>query len=168
MSLREIKAPHSLDSEPRQLRLFLAGSIEMDTAERWQDRFIKLLDPELPLTVLNPRRDHWDSTWEQRASNPKFSEQVNWELDGLTVADLVLFYFDPNTKAPITLLEFGLQVARMDCWPRLLVVCPDGYWRKGNVDIVCSRNLIRQVDTLEQAARIVKHRVDHMTEMDRL
>jgi len=44
-------------------------------------------------------------------------------------------YFDPATHAPITLCELGL-LARSG---RLLVACPDGYFRKGNVEVVCAR-----------------------------
>lgn len=42
-------------------------------------------------------------------------------------------YFSPNTKSPISLLELGL-FARSG---KVRVVCPEGFWRKGNVDIVC-------------------------------
>lgn len=55
------------------------------------------------------------------------------------MADLIVMYFDPNTKAPITLLELGLFHQK-----NLLVLCPEGYWRKGNVDIVCKLHGIRQ------------------------
>jgi hypothetical protein len=41
----------------------------------------------------------------------------------------------PDTKAPISLLELGL-FARSD---RVVVGCPDGFWRRGNVEIVCQR-----------------------------
>jgi hypothetical protein len=42
-------------------------------------------------------------------------------------------YFDPNTKSPISLLELGLFASSK----KLIVCCPDGFWRKGNVRIVC-------------------------------
>lgn len=44
----------------------------------------------------------------QEASNPQFRQQVEWELNALSVADLIVFYFDPATRSPITLLELGL------------------------------------------------------------
>ena len=43
-------------------------------------------------------------------------------------------YLDPKTKSPISLMELGLQAGSK----KLLVVCPDGFWRKGNVEVVCS------------------------------
>lgn len=50
-------------------------------------------------------------------------------------ADIIAVYFDPNTLSPITLLELGLHAAS----GKLIVCCPDGFWRKGNVRIVCER-----------------------------
>jgi hypothetical protein len=31
----------------------------------------------------------------------------------------------------------------------MIVCCPEGFWRKGNVDIVCKYYEVRQVATLE-------------------
>lgn len=125
--------------------VFLAGSIENGTAERWQDKVLAFLAHNDAL-IFNPRRDDWDSSWVAEASNPKFAEQVNWELDALEAADLVLFYFDPNTKSSITLLELGLMASENK---QIVVCCPQGFWRKGNVDIVCKRHDIKQVDSLD-------------------
>lgn len=55
------------------------------------------------------------------------------ELHGLEKSSTVAMYFDPKTKAPITLLELGLHASKNG----LIVCCPEGFWRKGNVDIVC-------------------------------
>jgi hypothetical protein len=98
------------------------------------------------MVILNPRRAVWDP------SGPAFEAQVRWELDGLERADRVLFYFAPGSQAPITLFELGL-VCRVP--QKALVVCPDGYWRKGNVDVVCDRYGVERCATLEEAiARI--------------
>lgn len=129
--------------------VFLAGSIEMGTAENWQTRAIQLLDGKVKF-IFNPRRDDWDSSWVQSIDNPQFSEQVNWELDHLNKSTGILFYFDPATKSPITLLELGLMVSRLK---HIVVVCPEGYWRKGNVDIVCQRQGIRVFTELEPAVQ---------------
>lgn len=124
--------------------IFLGGSIEMGAAEQWQERLVKHFE-DTSVRFLNPRRDDWDSTWVQEASNPHFSEQVNWELDALEYSDLIVFYFDPNTKSPITLMELGLVAG---CG-KVIVCCPDGFWRKGNVEIVCQRYDITLVNTFD-------------------
>jgi hypothetical protein len=80
--MREIKAP----SRPAlERRIFLAGSIEMGQAEQWQQRIVDALSGAGDLVILNPRRDDWDDSWQQRADDPQFSEQVSWELDMLDV-----------------------------------------------------------------------------------
>lgn len=112
------------------LKIFLAGSIEMGAAENWQDKVIREFEHN-DVTFFNPRRPDWDSSWGQSIDDPRFVEQVEWELDALESADDIFMYFDPNTKSPISLLEFGLYV---QC-PTLWVCCPSGFWRKGNVDV---------------------------------
>ena len=114
--------------------VFLAGSIEMGSAKDWQSELVAALGNR-SVMILNPRREQWDSTWQQSIDEPKFREQVEWELDGLERADLVAMWFAPETVAPITLLELGLS-ARNE---KLVVGCPDGFWRKGNIEVVCSR-----------------------------
>lgn len=146
ISMKEIQAPNSFDIETGKRYLFLAGSIEMGVAENWQQKTLRLL-ADTDWVVFNPRRNDWDSSWVQSADNPKFREQVCWELDALGVADKIILYFDPSTKSPISLLEFGL-FATSD---KLIVICPEGFWRKGNVDIVCQRHGIKTAKTLEEA-----------------
>ena len=114
-----------------QNKVFLAGSIEMGSAEPWQEQVVKRFNENV--VFYNPRRDDWDSSWTH--DSPEFNEQVNWELDFLENTDIILMYFDPNTKSPISLLELGL-FARQG---KLIVCCPDGFWRQGNVRIVCER-----------------------------
>ena len=136
---------------PQALRLnkkpgiFLAGSIEQGKAVNWQDEVWTSLSPmDMDVVILNPRRDDWNSEWDQDDSNPEFVKQVNWELNAMDKAELILMYFDPATKSPITLLELGLSATS----GKLLVCCPEGFWRKGNVDIVCKRYGIKTVKSL--------------------
>lgn len=117
--------------------LFLAGSIEMGVAEDWQARLIAELEGKSTrdLVVLNPRREEWDASWRQSIDEPKFREQVEWELDGLERADSIAMWFVPETRSPITLLELGL-FARSG---KLIVGSPEGFWRRGNIEVVCAR-----------------------------
>lgn len=124
--------------------VFLAGSIEMGTAENWQEEIGEFFDKEF-WNVFNPRRDNWDNNWEQKYSNPQFFQQVNWELNALEKADLIIMYFSPNTKSPISLLELGLYAQSK----KIEVVCPEGFWRKGNVDIICDKYNIPLYDNFE-------------------
>jgi hypothetical protein len=133
--------PEELDSRV----VFLAGSIDEGATEPWQSHVISALE-DLDLVVLNPRRDEWDASL--------LRDQVKWELDGLERAALIAMYFAPESKAPVTLLELGL-FARSE---RLVVCCPEGYWRRGNVEIVCRRYGAELFETLEQLVdRIREH-----------
>lgn len=132
----QVIKPNSPNQSPRHLMtLFLAGSIENGIATNWQQMVEnRLLDSNI--TIFNPRRDDWDSTWIQRKSNNEFNYQVNWELNRLEEASAIIMYFDPETKSPITLLELGIHTNNNK---RLFVCCPDKFYRKGNVEIVCER-----------------------------
>lgn len=145
--MKEIKAPNFVSD--KVATIFLAGSIEMGAAEQWQERVVAMLK-DTSWTFLNPRRDVWDNTWEQSMNDPRFVEQVQWELQGIEGAEKVIIYFAPDTKAPITLLELGI-ISQMKEPDDVLVVCPDPFYRKGNVDVVCDRYRIKQYKTLEDA-----------------
>lgn len=131
--MKEYKSPQPFwDGMTRNTKsIFLAGSIENGEAENWQDRITKIFSDK-DVIIINPRRDDWDSSWEQNIENEKFHEQVSWELYGMEEADIIACYFDPKTKSPVTMLEIGLHANSS----KLIVYCPDGFWRKGNIDIV--------------------------------
>jgi hypothetical protein len=141
-----IKSPNTVPASPGKYYVFLAGSIEMGKAENWQETIEKAFASREDIVLLNPRRDDWDASWEQKKSNAQFAEQVNWELSAMEQANLIVMYFSPGSMSPVTLLELGLH-ARSN---KLLVCCPDGFWRKGNVDIVCERYGIQQAENLTQ------------------
>jgi hypothetical protein len=143
--VKELKPPQPLPPTFDSFTVFLAGSIEMGAAEDWQAVIARAL-ADLDLVILNPRRDAWDASWPQDADFGPFREQVEWELDAQERAELIVFYFAPDTRAPITLLELGLAAGRK----RAVVCCPDGYWRKGNVDIVCRRHAIPMAADLDE------------------
>jgi hypothetical protein len=113
--------------------VFLAGSIEMGAAPNWQQRLADALPAGT--VALDPRRTEWDASWRQSIDEPKFRAQVDWELDGLERADLIAMWFEPATKSPVTLLELGLHARG----GKLVVGCPDGFWRRGNIEVVCAR-----------------------------
>ena len=146
-----LKPPAPLSLKVGIPAIFLAGSIEQGTAADWQSEVMKAL-ADREVILLSPRRDHWDPTWRQSKDEPHFRGQVEWELEGQERADKIIMYFDPATKSPITLLELGLFAQS----GKLIVCCPDGFWRKGNVEIVCERYGIPIVDTLRDLTEYLK------------
>ena len=147
--VKVIKAPDSITNETNAV--FLAGSIEMGKAVDWQQEIEDKLK-DFDVTLFNPRRDDWDSSWEQTIDNPDFKEQVEWEMNSMDKAKKIVFYMDEKTKSPITLLELGLHASSGKC----CVYCPDGFWRKGNVEVVCDRFNIPMVDDIDGLIKFIK------------
>jgi hypothetical protein len=150
--MRTIYPPNSIADTTDEFRIFLAGSIEMGLAENWQQYIETELVACENVCLFNPRRTDWDASWKQEKDNAQFNEQVNWELNGLEQADVIACYFAPGTKSPISMLELGL-FARTG---KLVVCCPEGFWRKGNIDIVCEKYGIRQVGSLPEMVDCLK------------
>lgn len=127
--------------------VFLAGSIEMGKAEKWQDKVIAALD-QYNVTIYNPRRKHW----REDINNAGFKKQVIWELEALTQSDYILLYFDPKSKSPISLLELGL-FARSH---KIFCCCSKTFWRYGNVAFVCKQFKIPLVDNLDKLINLIE------------
>lgn len=149
-----IHAPHPLPKADPRPHVFLAGSIEMGKAVDWQAEVAAAL-ADLECVILNPRRPDWDSSWVQEASNPQFRQQVEWELDALDSANVIALYLAPGTQSPISLLELGLHAD----YSGLIVCCPAGFWRKGNVDLVCERKGVATTDSLAHLISVVRGRI---------
>jgi len=151
----EIQAPNEIPTFLiERSKIFLGGSIEMGKAIDWQRDLIERLKDEF-IIFLNPRRSDWDSSWTQEITNPQFKEQVDWELNGLETADIIVMVFDPNTMSPISLLELGLYASSK----KMVVICPEGFWRKGNVDIVCEKYNIKQVKNIDELVEYIYEKI---------
>lgn len=130
-----ILPPTKTNHFDRRMKIFLAGSIDNGQAEDWQSKAARKLEP-YDVVVFNPRRDDWDWTWEQSIKNEKFYEQVTWEQEAMSCSDLIIMNLLPESKSPISLLELGFALG---VGYNIMVCCPDGFWRKGNVDIMCEK-----------------------------
>ena len=64
-----------------------------------------------------------------------FEHQVNWELEHLEKADLIIMNILASSKSPITLLEMGLFMRS----GKLRVICEPGFYRYDNVRLTCAR-----------------------------
>jgi hypothetical protein len=154
----EVKAPGAYDANSKY-SIFLAGAIDQGQAIDWQKKVARALD-NYNVLILNPRRDDWDSSWVQSIDNPEFKQQVTWELDAQDNADMIVFVFTKDSKAPITFLEFGLYAPGKDS----LVCAEEGFYRQGNLDIVCERynipiyhNLDEMIEDLQRV--LVEHQL---------
>jgi len=148
-----IVAPSKEDVE-EGISVFLAGTIDMGPSKDWQAYLAKkIIRATDNVVIFNPRRDSWDSSWEQTTKNEEFVEQVSWELEHLEKVDYIFMYFAPDSKSPISLLELGAFADRGN----MIVCCPPEFYRSGNVEIFCNRygvqffnNLYDAVEELRQ------------------
>lgn len=129
-----IKPPQLAITSSYKPSVFLAGTIDMGASENWQKWIGNILNEHY--VVFNPRRDDWDSSWEQTFENPNFYQQVNWELNAINKADFVIFNFLATSKSPITFLELGICA---EAKKKIFVCCPKEFYRSGNVQIICDR-----------------------------
>ncbi len=148
--MKIIKAPDKVIKTQKPV-IFLAGSIEMGKAEDWQTQIAKSLE-SYKGTLLNPRRDHWDSSWKQTINNKRFREQVEWEFSGLDKSDYIIMYFTPESKSPISLLKLGL-FSRNN---KIICCCPKKFWRHGNVEFICKKFKIPLFDKIDDAIEVLK------------
>ncbi|KAK7983457.1 hypothetical protein PG989_010859 [Apiospora arundinis] len=126
--------------------VFLAGTTAaVGGGADWREKLSASLS-EQPVTLFNPNRLDWDSTWREDISFEPYREQVMWELDKQSKADLVVVYFHPATLAPVSLLEFGLAAQFPD---KVVAVAPEGYAKRGNVQIVCHKLGIEFLDNID-------------------
>lgn len=152
--MQTLLPPMPLVWDPALPSVFLAGTIDMGNSIDWQQSIGNIFN-ELGIIVLNPRRPQWNADWRQSIDNPPFREQVEWELEALERATFILYHFEPTSKSPITLMELGLHARSGKC----VVHCPEGFWRKGNVDVVCHRYGAALVPSLEAAVDWIKARL---------
>jgi hypothetical protein len=134
------------DEAPRGVKsVFLAGTTSKVDTSDWRETLSASLS-DVPVTIYNPYRADWDSSWCEDINFAPYREQVEWELDKQEKADIVVVYFHPATQAPVSLLELGM-CARVP--GKAIVVCPEGYWKRGNVQIVCKKFDIEMVDNFD-------------------
>lgn len=133
------KAPQRYTND-NKYTLFLGGTIEQGKSIDWQSKLTKSLSKyDMDIRILNPRRDDYDSSQKQSITNPYFKEQVTWELDGLDISDLIVIYLQVDTLSPISLMEIGLYINRLNSNKHMIICCPDGFWRRGNIEVLVDR-----------------------------
>ncbi|KAI5861461.1 hypothetical protein GGS23DRAFT_598613 [Durotheca rogersii] len=134
--------------------VFLAGTTTRTDDRDWREVLAESL-ADLPLTIINPYRADWDKSWREDAACAPFREQVEWELEMQEKADIVVFHFHPATEAPISLLELGL-CARTG---KAIVVAPEGYTKRGNVQIVCQKHGLEMVGSINALKEAIAKRL---------
>lgn len=128
-----------------RFKVFLAGTIDNGNSEDWQTLCYEHFANK-SITLYNPRRDSWNSSLDTTINSKDLVEQVEWELNALRDSSVILMNLLPDSKSPISLLELGLFAKDT----KLVVVCPDKFYRSGNVKVVCRQYGIPVFDTIEE------------------
>ncbi|TGO26919.1 hypothetical protein BPAE_0050g00080 [Botrytis paeoniae] len=118
-----------------------------------------------PVTIIDPYNPAWDSTWREDRSDERFVTQVNFELEGLELADIVVVgLIGADVRAGKTgaggtaLVELGTALKRKG---QKVVVCVEkGFWKEGYVKILCERFGVQCLDILSMVETIVEEGVD--------
>jgi hypothetical protein len=151
MAIEVITAPSPLFGCADNVRVFLAGSIDMGAAPNWQKNLIDAYkrhdEPIRDITFYNPRRPK-GFKGKQTLDNVDFVTQVNWELDHINRSDIVLMYLTEESKAPISLLEFGYIYNHSDDIEFVLGV-EQGFYRRGNLEVMADRGRLNIFDNLQ-------------------
>ncbi len=155
--MQVIIAPQKIPQFLLGQTIFLAGTIDNGNSFDWQEYTIDWFKNSEPsqLTIFNPRRKDWDPTMKPVSSNPDFINQVEWEWDALCGSEIILFNFLPDSLSPISLMELG-SFAGESLIQSIFVVCPEAYFRSGNVNFLCKYYNIPVYQNLTDALNDIK------------
>lgn len=141
------KKIHSLDYTRH--RVYLSGAM---TGEDWQSKFTNELD-SLRVDVFSPR---YPSSHTVTPPDGLFE----WEIDHMSIANVIAFNFIPDEDCSSALIALGMY-AKTD---RIIVCCPDGFFKKGDIDALCNREDIPQVDSLDLLIKWTIARISPQTQ----
>jgi len=120
-----IKPPDQLNLK-YDISIFLAGTIDLGNSDDWQTKLSNEFDM-YDVNLFNPRRVVYEEV--------DIKEQINWELDAMEIADIIVVHLESGSKSPVTMLEIGLHAHD----EKLIVHCPKDFWRYDNIKITCER-----------------------------
>lgn len=72
---------------------------------------------------------------------------IQWELDTLSKADIILLNFLSDSKSPISLVELGLYVASN----KLIIICPKEFYKSKYVYTLCEKYNTPIFDNINKA-----------------
>lgn len=136
--------------QAHRVSIFLAGTTSATGEPDWRATLIAGLASH-NVTIFNPKRDDWDSTWTEDFSDPRWAEQIQWELDMQDAADVIVVFFHGVTAAPIALAELGMSTRT----GKTVACALDGYSKRGYVEAVCRKYMAPFVRSEEDLRWVV-------------
>ncbi|KAK7183820.1 hypothetical protein PSPO01_10156 [Paraphaeosphaeria sporulosa] len=143
--------------------LILFGTIEASPTSNWATDLADHVS-DLPIQILNPRRDDWDSSWVELPSCAPWKEQVDWEMHHPAKVSLIVVCFKAGSLCPISLMELGMYAALYG--EKMVVCCEEGFWKRGNVELVCKKFGVEVVRTVGHLEGVVEGRMEALCGLD--
>ncbi|KAF9733821.1 hypothetical protein PMIN01_08230 [Paraphaeosphaeria minitans] len=84
---------------------------------------------------------------------------MDWEMTHLDEVDLIMLYLHPGTISPVSLLELG----RYSRSGRLIVCCPKGYHRRGNVQYLFRKDSVPLFEEFDKFVKARNKRLEDIT-----
>lgn len=159
MSIEVIYPPTRRKADTNNISVFLAGSIDMGSARNWQNELVDEFESDENITFYNPRRPE-GFFGEQSLENDTFVEQVNWELDNISGADIVAMFITADSKAPISLLEFGYICGNKKI-KHFAIAVEKGFYRRGNIEVMCNRFNVPLFEDLDDLVGSIRSHVEY-------
>ncbi len=146
-NLQDIENAKFINAMGRESRIFLlAGASETDGGSRWQELVAARISKMGHIALCTPPREN--GTGMAPFENPHFFQSRSWELDALDLAEFVVFHLDSLSRSPEGLLELGYAAAKYP--QKVCVICPEGFWCKGLVDLFCYREDLMKYKSVDE------------------
>ena len=107
---------------------FLAGSIDFKESTSWRDLVVNKSSKNT--IFFDPTREDHDVL-----GNQEMVCHIQWELEALELADMIILNFLPQAKSLISLVELGLYMKTS----KLIVVCPKEFYQYRYVSTICDK-----------------------------
>ena len=127
--------------------LFLAGSMNNNSTNNWRNKIIKILGNSF--NYLDPTNSNHDKLDKQQMKT-----HVEWELNAMEMADIILLNFLPKALSPISLVELGMYVASK----KLIVVCPKEFYKSSYVNTLCEKYNTPIFLKMDDAINLIKNK----------
>ncbi|KAF2270342.1 hypothetical protein CC78DRAFT_451341, partial [Lojkania enalia] len=88
---------------------------------------------DLSITIFDQRSSDWHQTQRLGNSHTSSKKYLSWKLACLEEADVIALYLQPVLISSSDMLELRIYSSS----GKLVVCCPEGLWRRGDVEIVC-------------------------------
>lgn len=127
----------------KKITIFLAGTIEMGKGKKWHaevaSQIYHVLSAKIKDNKQMPQLEFYNPRRTKNFTSEMEAPQIKWEQERLMNVDYIFMYLQPDTKSPISLLEFGEFISS----GRLYVSCDPSFYRYRNLEITSEFNKMR-------------------------